>query len=156
MPGYKLGSGSLKELAGVHPELVAVVKLAIQWTAQDFSVHDGLRTLDEQKRLVAAGASQTLDSRHVSGHAVDLLPSINGKPRWEWAPMYVIADAMRSAARHLGTPLRWGGAWDIDFTSSVASPEDLVAQYATRRRDQGLRPFIDGPHYELPASKYPA
>ena len=110
MPGFKLGNASLRTLEGIHPELVAVVKLAIQWTAQDFSVHDGLRTLDEQRRLVAAGASQTLDSRHLSGHAVDLLPVINGKPRWEWAPIYVIADAMRSAARHLGTPLRWGNA----------------------------------------------
>ena len=155
MPQFSLGRQSLQELKGVHADLVAVVKRAIELTAQDFSVHDGLRTPEEQQRLIAAGASQTMDSRHLTGHAVDLVPVINGKLRWEWPPIYVIADAVRVAARELGTPLRWGGAWDTDFTASTASPEDLVAQYVARRKKQGLRAFIDGPHFELPKAKYP-
>ena len=155
MPTYSLGKASLNELKGVHPDLVALVKRAITLTAQDFSVHDGLRTLAEQQQLIAAGASQTMDSRHLSGHAVDLVPYINGKLRWEWPPIYVIADAMRQAAREQGTPLRWGGAWDVDFSASQDPPEDLVAAYVQRRRRQGLRAFIDGPHFELPKALYP-
>ena len=153
--GYKLGKGSLRELEGVHPELVAVVKRAIELTVQNFSVHDGLRTLAEQQKLVAAGASTTLNSRHLSGHAVDLVPYINGKLRWEWEPIHRIAEAVRTAARELNTPLRWGGAWDIEFTASDDAPEDLVADYVSRRRAAGKKAFIDGPHFELPASRYP-
>jgi peptidoglycan L-alanyl-D-glutamate endopeptidase CwlK len=156
MATFKLGKRSLDELQGVHPELVAVVQRAIEITAQDFAVHDGIRTAAEQQRLVAAGASKTLDSRHLTGHAVDLVPVINGKLRWEWEPIYVIADAVRVAAREKGTPLRWGGAWDVDFTASTASTEDLVSEYVARRRAAGLRAFIDGPHFELPAARYPA
>ncbi|HEY0954045.1 MAG TPA: M15 family metallopeptidase [Roseateles sp.] len=155
MPQFTLGPASLKELKGVHADLVAVVKRAIQITVQDFSVHDGIRTLAEQQKLVAAGASQTMDSRHISGHAVDLVPYVNGKLRWEWDPIYVIADAVRMAAREKGIPLRWGGAWDVDFTDSTESPEDMVAAYVARRKKQGLRAFIDGPHYELPKAIYP-
>jgi peptidoglycan L-alanyl-D-glutamate endopeptidase CwlK len=132
-----------------------VVKRAIALTIQDFSVHDGIRTLAEQQQLLASGASQTLDSRHITGHAVDLVPYINGKLRWEWPPIYVIADSVRAAARELGTPIRWGGAWDVDFTASDESPEDLVAGYVARRKKLGLRAFIDGPHYELPKASYP-
>ncbi|MEY2688674.1 MAG: hypothetical protein RL375_2872 [Pseudomonadota bacterium] len=153
--GFSLGATSLAELNGVHADLVAVVQRAIALSTQDFSVHDGLRTLAQQQALVAAGASQTLDSRHISGHAVDLVPYINGKLRWEWPPIYKIADAVRMAARELGTPIRWGGAWDIDLTTSTESPEDLVNAYSARRRRAGQRVFIDGPHFELPSAKYP-
>ncbi len=155
MAKFSLGQASLKELNGVHPDLVAIVKAAIGLTVQDFAVHDGIRTLAEQKRLVAAGASQTLDSRHISGHAVDLVPYVNGKLRWEWDPIYMVADAVRAVAREKGMPLRWGGAWDVDFTQSTESPEDMVAHYVARRRAQGLRAFIDGPHFELPKAAYP-
>ncbi|MCY4744965.1 M15 family metallopeptidase [Pelomonas sp. UHG3] len=155
MPQFTLGNRSLAELKGVHADLVAVVKRAIQLTVQDFSVHDGIRTVAEQQQLIAAGASQTMDSRHLTGHAVDLVPYVNGKLRWEWDPIYVIADAVRMAAREKGIPLRWGGAWDVDFTASDDTPEDLVAAYVARRKKQGLRAFIDGPHYELPKAFYP-
>lgn len=152
---FKFGKKSLKELEGVHPDLVAVVTRALELSVQDFSVHDGLRTLEEQKKLVLAGASQTLDSRHLTGHAVDLVPYINGKLRWEWEPLYKIADAVRSAAKEAGVPLRWGGAWDIAFTESSDAPDDLVADYVSRRRAAGKKAFIDGPHFELPRADYP-
>lgn len=154
MDKFRLGTGSLNELKGVHPDLVAVVNRAIQLTVQDFTVHDGIRTLEQQKELVASGASTTLESRHLTGHAVDLVPYINGKLRWEMSPIYRIADAVRTAAKELGTTIRWGGAWDADFMASTDHPEDLVADYVARRKRQSLRAFIDGPHFELPKAIY--
>jgi peptidoglycan L-alanyl-D-glutamate endopeptidase CwlK len=153
---FKLGQRSISELSGVHEDLVAVVHRAIEITPQDFSVHDGIRTLDQQKALVKRGASKTLRSRHITGHAVDLVPYIAEKLRWEWDPIYVIAEAVRTAAIELNTPLRWGGAWDLNFTDSEDSTEDLVEEYAARRREAGRRVFLDGPHYELPRTLYPA
>lgn len=155
MSGFKLGEKSLKELNGVHPDLVTVVKRAIQLSSQDFAVHDGIRTLAEQQQLVQAGASQTLDSRHITGHAVDLVPYINGKLRWEWEPIYKIADSVRTAAKELNVPIRWGGAWDVILTETDEAPEDLVADYTAQRRKAGKKAFIDGPHFELPKAKYP-
>lgn len=111
MSQFPPGTRSKAELKGVHLDLVAVVQRAITLTIQDFSVHDGIRSLAEQQRLVAGGASQTLDSHHITGHAVDLVLYINGKLRWEWAPICHTADAMRVAAQERGTPLRRGGAW---------------------------------------------
>ncbi|WP_196160703.1 M15 family metallopeptidase [Reinekea sp. G2M2-21] len=146
---YVLGKKSLQELRGVDDSLVAVVKRAIELTSVDFSVHDGLRTLEEQKELVKKGASTTLNSKHIDGLAVDLVPYINGKLRWEWVPIYQIAEAVRFAAQELDVSLRWGGSWDIPFTASTDAPEDLVADYVAKRKRLGKRAFIDGPHYEL-------
>ncbi len=155
MSEYKLGAKSLKELKGVHPDLDAVVKRAIEYTVQDFSVHDGIRSIEDQRKLVERGASQTMKSRHITGHAVDLVPYINGKLRWEWDPIYKIADAVRTAAEELGTLIRWGGAWDRLLTETDDRPEDMVADYAARRRSAGKKAFLDGPHFELPKSQYP-
>ena len=155
MSEFTLGKQSLKELKGVHADLVKVVTRAIQLTVQDFSVHDGIRTLEEQKQLLKRGASKTLDSRHITGHAVDLVPYINGKLRWECEPIYLIAEAVRTAAKEYDIPLRWGGAWDIIFTETHDMPEDLVAEYRARRKRVGKRAFFDGPHFELPRKHYP-
>ena len=155
MPAFKLGTASRRELQGVHEDLVKVVERALQLTVQDFAVHDGIRTMAEQKKYVQSGVSQTLDSRHLSGHAVDLVPYINGKLRWEPVPLYRIADAVRMAAAEFNVPLRWGGAWDIAFTTSTEPPEELVSDYIARRRDAGKKAFIDAPHFELPKDKYP-
>ncbi len=156
MSKFKLGEKSMAELEGVHDDLVAVVKTAIGLTVQDFAVHDGIRTLKEQQELVNRGASQTLKSRHITGHAVDLVPYVNGKLRWEWEPIYKIADAVRTAAEKKGIPIRWGGCWDRILTGTDDPPDDLVADYATRRRKAGKKAFLDGPHFELPKDDYPA
>lgn len=152
---FVLGKKSLSELKGVNKDLVAVVKRAIEITPQDFSVHDGIRTIEEQKELVKSGASKTLNSRHITGHAVDLVPYINGKLRWEWEPIYQICDAVRSAALELDIPIRWGGAWDTSLTAEDEAPEDIVIDYTARRKKKGKKAFLDGPHYELPRSEYP-
>lgn len=155
---YHLGLRSRSELKNVHPDLVKVVKRAIKLTEQDFSVHDGIRTLAEQKRYVKRGVSKTLNSKHLRqrdgyGHAVDLVPYINGKLRWEWEPIYVIASAMHKAANELGVQLRWGGVWDRVFNDLSANTPKRVRRavdaYVARRRKAGRRAFIDGPHFEL-------
>lgn len=154
---YGLGARSLAELEGVHPKLVEVVKYAIKITTQDFSVHDGLRTVAEQKEYVRRGVSKTLYSKHMKqadglGHAVDLVPWINGQLRWEWKPIFVIASAVRKAAEELDCPLIWGGVWDrkfLDLDSTPADMEKAVNSYVARRRALGKTAFIDGPHWEM-------
>ena len=152
---YRLGLRSRLELRGVHPQLCAVVQLAIRETEQDFRVHDGLRTINEQSELVLAGASQTMASQHLRqadgyGHAVDLVPIVNGRLRWEWPPIYRIAAAMHFAATRLGVPLVWGAVWDRSFLDlSVAALPMEVEHYTDRRRRQGKKAFLDGPHYQL-------
>lgn len=149
---YSLGKSSLAELTGVHSDLVRVVKRAIEITACDFTVHDGIRTVEEQKRYVAEGVSKTMRSKHLEGCAVDLVPVINGKPRWEWPPIYRVAEAMHKAADECGVRLIWGGVWDhrLDELPAFASGlEAAVAAYTARRRAMGKKAFIDGPHFEL-------
>ena len=84
MTGFMLGAASLKELNGVRPLLVGTIKRAITISKVDFTVHDGIRTVDEQRRYVAQGVSKTMKSKHLEGRAVDLVPWIDGKPRWWW------------------------------------------------------------------------
>ena len=128
---------------------------ALQEAPFAFVVTEGLRTLERQKQLVAIGASKTLNSRHLTGHAVDLVPVVNGKLRWEIIPCCAIAEAVRTAAREIDVRIRWGGCWDAAFDLSTSSTEDMVSGYVDRRKAQGKRAFIDGPHFEIPAKVYP-
>ena len=157
---YVLGSRSRKNLEGVHPLLVQVVEAAIKITVQDFTVIDGVRTIAEQQEYVRRGVSKTMNSKHLPqadgySHAVDLVPHINGKIRWEWPAMYPIALAMAEAGRGLSAPIRWGGFWamispvaDRPFITTQAI-EGSVHAYVDERRKAGKKAFIDGPHYEL-------
>lgn len=125
----ELSPRSHRALEGVHEDLVKIVKLSIKLTDLDFAVLEGKRSEARQKELVAAGASLTLDSRHLTGHAVDLGAVVGGKVRWDW-PLYPrLASTVLSAARQLGIPLIWGGTW---------------------------KKLKDGPHFELPREDYPA
>lgn len=127
--GFRLGAASRGRLDGVHADLRRVVERAIAMSEVDFRVLEGVRSLKRQKALVAAGASWTLNSRHLTGHAVDLGALVGGRIAWDW-PLYAkIAAAMKQAARELGVPIVWGGDW--------------------------LR-FRDGPHFELTRTAYPA
>ena len=120
---------SERNLKGVHSDLVRVVRRAAADGGMDFIVTEGLRTLDRQKQLKAAGASKTLKSRHLTGHAVDVAILVEGKVRWDW-PLYAkFAKAMKAAARAEKVSIEWGGDW---------------------------KSFRDGPHYQLPWAKYPA
>lgn len=147
--GYKLGKRSLSRLEGVNDDLVTVVKYAIGVTKQDFSVICGLRTIEEQKALVAKGASQTMKSKHIDGNAVDLMAYCNGG-RWELNLYDEIADAMKESAEAAGVKLRWGAAWTIDDLGAWdGTAENAMNSYIDIRRSQGRRPFIDAPHFEI-------
>lgn len=147
---YKLSQKSLDRLAGVDPKLVAVVKRAIQLTNVDFGVTEGLRTLETQRKYVAAGKSQTMKSKHIDGKAVDLVAYVGGQVSWELNLYDNIADAMAKAAKELNVKLRWGAAWNVpDITQWNGTMESAMNHYIDARRKEGKRPFIDGPHFEM-------
>jgi len=107
----RLSERSRARMRGVHPALVGVIEAAILTTPVDFRVTEGLRTPARQASLVRAGASRTLNSRHITGHAVDVAAMVDGAIRWDW-PLYPrIAEAIKSAAQAKGVALVWGGDW---------------------------------------------
>lgn len=140
---FKLGPRSLLNLRGVHPDLVRVVKRAISISTIDFTVIEGLRSPTRQKELVASGASRTMKSRHITGHAVDVAPYVGGKVRWDWPLFIPIAEAMKEAARLENVKIRWGGTWGL-----LADAPQINMSVLHKK-------FPDGPHYELPAVFYP-
>ena len=122
---YKLGTRSKQSLSGVHVDLVAVVKKAIEVTEVDFSVIEGIRHIERQRQLVKDGKSTTLNSRHLTGHAVDMVPY---PVDWEDLERFEgMAGAMKLAAEELEIPIIWGGDW---------------------------KSFYDAPHFELDRKKY--
>lgn len=108
---FTLSEKSLRRLDGVHPDLVRVVKRAIEITPVDFLVVEGLRTKERQAYLLDAGKSRTMNSYHLTGHAVDIAPIANGKVSWEWKFFHPMAKAMKDAAKELNVDLTWGGDW---------------------------------------------
>ncbi|OWQ92042.1 peptidase M15 [Roseateles aquatilis] len=126
---FKFSTASEQRLVGVHPHLVNVVRLALSISPLDFSVTEGLRTKERQAQLVKAGASRTMNSRHLTGHAVDLAAFLEGRVSWDWLLYRRLNDeAMQPAAKELGIPIVWGGSW-VNFP--------------------------DGPHWELNRVSYP-
>ena len=147
---FKLSTRSLGKLEGVDSTLVDVVERAIELTKVDFGVIYGMRTLEEQEKLVAAGKSQTMKSNHLVGRAVDLMAYVDGKGVWELNVYDDLCDAMKEAAEELGTPVKWGAAWsEGDIRTYPGTAEDAMMKYIDLRRSEGRRPFIDGPHFEL-------
>jgi peptidoglycan L-alanyl-D-glutamate endopeptidase CwlK len=147
---FKLSKRSLSRLEGVHDDLVGIVKHAITISTVDFGVIQGLRTLEEQKALVAKGASQTMKSKHLDGFAIDLMAYIGNRPSWEIAVYDEIADAMKQAAIDKGVGIRWGAAWSVkDVRWWSGTMEEAMNSHIDLRRSEGKRPFIDGPHFEL-------
>lgn len=129
---------------------MAVVKRAIEITQVDFGVSCGLRTIAEQKKLVESGASQTMDSNHVKGRAVDLMAYVDGRASWELSLYDDIALAMKYAATELKVKIRWGAAWNVpDLTKWNGTMEGAMNYYIDSKRKVNQRPFIDAPHFEL-------
>ena len=147
---FKLSQRSLDKMEGVDADLVAVTKRAIELTKIDFGVIYGMRTIQEQEKLVAAGKSQTMKSKHLVGRAVDLMAYVDGKGCWELNVYDDLCDAMKEAAEELRVAIKWGAAWsEGDIRTYPGTAEDAMMAYVDLRRGQGRRPFIDGPHFEL-------
>ncbi|WP_272683253.1 M15 family metallopeptidase [Providencia sp. PROV156] len=130
MSKYVFSKRSEENLRGVHPDLVKVTRRALELTTIDFMVIEGKRTEARQRQLVKNGASQTMNSRHLTGHAVDCAPLVDREIPWnDWSKFKLVADAMLQAAKELGIDLEWGGNW---------------------------KSFKDGPHFQLTHKSYPA
>ena len=146
---FKLSQRSINNLKGTKSQLQDVVSRAIQLTEVDFVVIEGLRSIARQQELVRQGASQTMNSKHITGDAVDLA-AWNGTIRWEMPFYFKIAEAVKSAAIENNVAIRWGGAWSVnDIRSYSETMEHAHEAYLALRRSQGRRAFIDGPHFEL-------
>jgi peptidoglycan L-alanyl-D-glutamate endopeptidase CwlK len=138
MSAFKLSRASEAKLEKVHPDLVRVVKRAIEITETAFTITEGLRTMETQKKYEAKGVRETMKSMHLEqpdgfSHAVDLYPSVNGKLVVDWKVDWLTKDecakawadvpnAMKQAAQELGVAIEWGGDW---------------------------KSYKDGPHYQL-------
>jgi len=109
--GFEFSHNSLKNLKGVHPDLVSVMYNALDITTVDFAITEGLRTVERQKKLLEQGKSTTMNSRHLTGHAVDVMAYVGGKGSWDWDLYEVIAVAVKKAAKDLDVPIKWGGDW---------------------------------------------
>ncbi|HHZ4751476.1 TPA: M15 family metallopeptidase [Yersinia enterocolitica] len=129
MQTNKFSQRSENNLKGVNPALVKVVRRALELSPVDFGVTEGLRTVERQKELVAKGASQTMNSRHITGHAIDVFSYPTATGSWEWKYYEQIATAFKLAAKDVGVPIEWGGDW---------------------------KTLKDGPHFQLPHKEYPA
>lgn len=116
------GSGSVDSAEGVHPDLLKVIARAREISGIPFTVTEGLRDIERQRKLVAQGYSKTMNSRHLHGNAIDVAPLVNGKPSYDWEQYYPLAEVMKQAARDVGVNVEWGGDW---------------------------KSFKDGPHWQL-------
>jgi len=115
-------------MTGLHPDLVRVIRRAAADTPLQFVVLEGVRSLATQRAYVAKGASQTIRSRHLTGHAIDIAPVVGGVISWAWPLYYKLAPVVKAAAVAEGVLIEWGGDW---------------------------RSFKDGPHWQLPWKTYP-
>jgi hypothetical protein len=125
---FQFSQRSLKNLVGVHPDLVKCAELALSLSTVDFGVIEGLRAQERQKELFALGATKTMNSRHLTGHAIDVMAYVGSQGRWDWPLYEKINQVFQEASLALDIPVTWGGSW---------------------------RSFKDGPHFELPWDKYP-
>ncbi|MBE0153405.1 M15 family metallopeptidase [Serratia sp. PL7] len=126
---FIFGTASEKKLAGVHPDLVKVARRALELSPVDFRITEGLRTIERQRQLVAEKKSQTLKSRHITGHALDVVALPGNVVSWDMAYYRQIAAAFKQASDELRIPVEWGGNWTT---------------------------LKDGPHFQLTHKDYPA
>lgn len=119
---FKFSPRSENNLKGVKAQLVAVARRALELSSVDFGITEGLRTQDRQKQLYAEGKSQTMNSRHLTGEAVDVVAYVGGTVSWDFPLYRKISEAFKQAAQELNTQIEWGGDW---------------------------KTLVDGPHFQL-------
>ncbi|MEN4246446.1 M15 family metallopeptidase [Serratia marcescens] len=129
MTNFSFSERSKKNLQGVNPALIAVARRALELSPVDFGITEGLRTMERQREMVRTGKSQTLKSRHLTGHAVDVVAYLGANISWEWKYYEQIAAAFKQAGKELGTAIEWGGDW---------------------------KTLKDGPHFQLSVKDFPA
>lgn len=115
---FSFSKRSKDNLSQVHPRLVAVMTRALELSPIDFVVTEGLRTPEKQKEMVAQGASQTQNSKHLAqkdgySHAVDVAALVDGQVSWVLSYYSQINDAVQAAAHDLGERVTWGGYWKM-------------------------------------------
>lgn len=162
---FTLGATSEANLLHVESGIVRCARRAIVITTQDFGVFEGIRMLERQRKLVAAGASRTLDSYHIPdkdgiGHALDLVPFIDGRLQWQMPCCLLVAAAMHRASCELGVPLTWGAVWDrllneLDPKHLGSEVQRYRARYIAAHPAVWIdaewhqpEPLIDGPHFQ--------
>lgn len=127
MGKYKFSQKSLNNLSGVHEDMGRLMEEAIKTSPLDFGITEGIRSVTRQKQLVKEGKSQTMRSKHLIGHAVDIAVYVDGKITWDFKYYEVVASHIMAVAAKLNIPIVWGGSW---------------------------KTFKDGPHFELNGAFY--
>ena len=123
----KWSNRSKRNMEGIHPDLIKVLNIALHRTPFDFVVTEGLRSVARQRELVAKGASKTMNSRHLTGHAFDIAVIDSHGITWEYGAYKACADVFKEVAEELSVDLEWGGDW---------------------------KSFVDGPHFQLSWDSY--
>jgi peptidoglycan L-alanyl-D-glutamate endopeptidase CwlK len=134
--GFQLTHNDRNKLQGVHDDLVRVVMRAAMISPIPFQVTEGLRTIQRQKELKRKGMSKTLNSRHLTGHAVDIVPIVDlngdgkvaGDEMWHHSQLVKLSPYIKQAFKIEGVAYEWGGDWKGGW---------------------------DKPHWQLPWAKYP-
>lgn len=134
MKNFSFGASSIKNMEGVHPDLIKVLYRGLELSPYDFGISCGLRTLVEQQEKVNSGDSETIYSAHIIqeitgfGHAVDIKVYVPGVGlTWEHKYFRKVIQALVTAAIELGVQIEFGGLW---------------------------RDFLDSPHVQLSAKYY--
>lgn len=111
MQQHRFSKRSIRNLVGVDPRLALIASRALLYSPVDFGITSGVRTLDQQRQLLAEGATWTLKSKHLDGLAIDVVAFVGGSPSWEFEHYQQIAEAFKRAAAELGYQITWGGDW---------------------------------------------
>jgi len=128
MPVFSFSERSLRNLRDVHPDLISLAHYALTLTPVDFGITEGRRSPARQQALIKQGLSRTANSRHLTGHAIDIIAYPTPAGSWEFTYYQLIAEAFMQASGAIGIPVEWGGNWEK---------------------------FQDGPHFQLPWEHYP-
>lgn len=119
---YKFSKRSLDNLKGVDERLVKLMEEVLSISIYDFGITEGLRTIEKQKEYVRTGKSQTMNSYHLKGKAVDIVVYKDREVTWDLKYYKEIADLVKKIAEHDGLKITWGGDW---------------------------KTLVDGPHFQL-------
>lgn len=150
-----LNQTSIKRLVGVNPKLILIVNRALQICPLQLLVGEGVRTLETQREYVRKGLSQTMNSKHLTGHAVDMYAlTSDGKLDGNYANILKVADSMIQASRELKIEIVWGGSWNQKILNNNKNANRLIEDYKAYKKSINSKPFYDTPHFEIDQKIY--